>query len=162
MIISILVITLFINSIFTNLIGLNSILTPLFPLVILVAIYPYIKNKNKYYFICLIYGLIYDLIFGKILFINSFLFLLLSFFVDFINRIWNNNIVSSNIFTCLIIILYRVLYYIMLIIMNKASISITLLFKSIYCSILSNLFFISIMYLLLDYISHKFKLYKDA
>ena len=125
---------------FTN---LNTYLfSPLFVLISLIIFYRY--NRKKTLMITIIVGIMYDLIFSKLFFINIFIFYIIFLCYNYLKKKININYILT-----ISIILYRLIFYIFLIFINY-NIPIYLLIKSIISSIPINF----IYYYLLNF-SHK-------
>ena len=76
-------ISLMIDGILTNFLPYNvsslSLFTPLTTLVSLIIVYPLYYHRNRdYYMMAFILGIIYDLFYTNLLFLNGFLFLLIA------------------------------------------------------------------------------------
>lgn len=125
-------ISLLLESIFSNIVGINSILIPLFLISALVFIYP----KKNYLSICIICGLLYDMCFYNSLFINTISFLLIGLLLKKISK--------YNIYLRLIIVIifYRFITYFLLILIAYSKFNIYVLFKSMYSSIIINIIYI--------------------
>ena len=128
----ILFISLILETIVSNVVGINSIFIPLFFIMSLILIYP----KEDYLIICFICGLIYDICFYNSLFINTISFILIGLLIP--------NLKKYNIYlkSIIVIIFYRFISYFMLVLIGYTKFSINLLFKSIYSSIILNIIFI--------------------
>lgn len=128
----ILFLSLLLEGVISNVVGINSIFIPLFLLVSLVLIYP----KKNYLIICFICGLIYDVCFYNSLFINTISFIFIGLLLD--------KLTKYNIYIrCIIVIMfYRFITYFMLVLIGYSKLNILLLFKSIYSSIILNIIFI--------------------
>ena len=149
------IILFILDNIVSNLINYDSIFYPLFTLLSLILIYPnYNKKNNRYYIISFILGLIYDITLNT-LFLNVFIFLLLAYILRLIFSKIKYNYLSVLFISLLSIIYYRTVTYIMLVILNYLEFNINLLFKSIYSSILLNIIYVSLFYLLKKIIFNK-------
>ncbi len=128
----ILFISLILETIVSNVVGINSIFIPLFFIMSLILIYP----KEDYLIICFICGLIYDICFYNSLFINTISFILIGLLIP--------NLKKYNIYfkSIIVIIFYRFISYFMLVLIGYTKFNINLLFKSIYSSIILNIIFI--------------------
>ncbi|MEG0826143.1 MAG: rod shape-determining protein MreD [Bacilli bacterium] len=136
----IVLISFFLESILSNYINISTnFFTPLFTITSLIVIYS--KFENKYLKICLLFGLLYDLVFTDTLFINMILFLLIGFFVKFVNIYLPKNYINNSIILIIIIIFYRIFIYIIMLMANQLTNNAFLLFKSIYSSLLLNIIY---------------------
>lgn len=160
MIILITLISFYLEGILSNVINLNYLI-PLFTLLSLVIIYPYLFNRKKDYFIiCFIIGFLYDIGYTDTLFLNAFIFLLIGYIIYLINIFITNNIFNVTIISIIIIIIYRIITYLVLIFINYLTPDIDLLIKSIMNSISINIIYILFMYKITDLISRKKGIYK--
>ena len=81
------IISLILDNFVSNFINHNSLFYPLFTLLSLIIIYPkFTKKINKYYLTSFLLGLIYDVAVTDTLFLNAFIFLLLSYIINYIFR----------------------------------------------------------------------------
>ena len=128
----ILFISLLLETIVSNIVGINSIFIPLFFIMSLILIYP----KKNYMVYCIICGLIYDICFYNSLFINTISFIFIGLLLPNLNKY---NIYMKSI---IVIIFYRFITYFMLVLIGYSRFNALLLFKSIYSSIILNIIFI--------------------
>ncbi|MBP3461359.1 MAG: rod shape-determining protein MreD [Bacilli bacterium] len=157
MIILILIISFYLEGILSN---IGNIL-PLFTLISLIIIYPYLYNlKKDYYKICFIIGLLYDVAYTDTLFLNAFIFLIIGFFIIKINIIMTNNIFNVALISLIVVILYRILVFIILIFINYIDIDINSFFVSIINSLFINILYGMLLYKITDLISKKKGIYK--
>ena len=139
------------EAMFTNLVSTNSIFIPLFTITALVLIYPYFKKKNfNYIIVCLILGLFYDIAFADSVFVNTICFGIIGGLNILIYNYVKYNIYTSNIINIIIIITYRIISYIILLSINFIAFNNNIFFKGIYNSILINLAYGIILYLVID------------
>lgn len=157
MIILILIISFYLEGILSS---IGNIL-PLFTLISLIIIYPYLYNlKKDYYKICFIIGLLYDVAYTDTLFLNAFIFLIIGFFIIKINIIMTNNIFNVALISLIVVILYRILVFIILIFINYIDIDINSFFVSIINSLFINILYGMLLYKITDLISKKKGIYK--
>lgn len=143
-----LIISFLFESIFTNYISYNTYLNPLFLLMTIIVISDY-KNKKDYYKICLISGILYDLIYTNTLFLHGLLFFILGYVITKLNKYLTKNIISIFIITLSTIITYRILNYILICIVSLYKFSWDYLFQSIITSIIANLIYVYLIYFIL-------------
>lgn len=161
MVILVLIISFILDSIISNLVSINGLFLPLFTVMSLIIIYPYFNNKkNKFYLSCFIIGVCYDLIYTNTIVIHGFLFLLLGFIITRMNLVLANNYINVIIMGLILIIIYRTLTYGLIIITANASFDFFNLFRSVYSSLIANVIFVSLAYIITDKISYKFKIHK--
>ena len=161
MIYAAIIISFILDSVISNFISLNSLFTPLFTLMSLILIYPYMKGDNyKYLITCFVTGLCYDLIYTDTIIIHGLLFLFIGFVITRLSLLLSNSIVSEIIVAFICIITYRFITYGLLLITASVSFRGILIFKSIFNSVLINIVYIIIGYFVLDKLSKKFKIRK--
>lgn len=143
----ILIISLLLECAISNIISLNSIFNPLFLIISLSLLYPYLKkDSTKYLIICSISGLIYDIAFYNSVFLNTICFFILGLVVIQFNKYLSKNILNTIIIIITSIILYRLISYSMVCIIGYTNFNINSLFKSIYTSLIINIIYGIILY----------------
>ena len=160
--ISVVLITSFLlEVIFSNIVRLNSLFIPLFFIASLVIMYPYFKSKLNYLIVCLLCGLLYDLGFMNTAFINTLCFTFTGLIIMLLHSYMNYNLVSTNIVNLLAIIFYRLITYLLLCLVAYNNFHILTLLKGIYSSLLINIMYGVILYLVLEIITIKFNIKKN-
>ena len=163
MILAIIIISFFLEGIFSTMVGAHTIFCPLFTLMSIILVYPYFNKRNSsYYKTCFIVGLFYDLVYTDTIVFNAFLFVLMGIVIVKLNDVFANNYLNSGIMATLVIILYRVITYLFLVLTGNINFSFMILFKSIYESLLANIIYIMVVYGITDYLSKKFKITKTT
>lgn len=153
----VLVISLLLEAIFSNIVSLNSLFIPLFLITSLVIIYPYFCKKNiNFFLVCLISGFLYDLIFADSLFINTLSFSFAGIIIILGYSYVNYSIYSSNILNIIVIILYRIISYLLLCIIGYTTFNENILLSGISSSLILNIIYGLILYLVIDMISKIF------
>ena len=151
MIYIVLVFSFLLESVMSNIVPINSFLTPLFTLVSLSLIYPYFnKNNLKFIVISSVAGLFYDLIFTSFPFINTISFLLISLLIILNYKIIKYSLFSSSIFVVILITIYRLISYFMLVLINYNSFSMSVLVSGILDSMIINIIYNFIMYIIIS------------
>ena len=132
---------------------------PLFTIVSLIIIYPYFNNHyDKYFRYLMIIGSLYDIVYFNTLFYNFFLFILIGFIVGFINYLLSNNLYTNILITSVSIVFYRFATYIFMVIFKNFNFDINILIKSIYSSLILNIIYCIIIYLITEIYSKKHKI----
>ena len=153
----VLVISLLLEAIFSNIVSLNSLLIPLFLITSLIIIYPYFCKKNvNFFLVCLISGFLYDIIFSDSLFINTLSFSFISIVIILSYNYVNYSIYSSNILNIIVIMLYRIISYLLLCIIGYSAFDENILLSGISSSLILNIIYGLILYLIIDAISKIF------
>lgn len=151
MICLILIFSFLFEAMFTNLVGISSIFIPLFTLTSIVLIYPYFKKKNfNYLIVCLILGIFYDIAFADSVFVNTICFGIIGGLNILIYNYVKYNIYTSNLINIIIIITYRIISYIILLSINFITFNGNIFFKGIYSSLLINISYGIILYLVIE------------
>ena len=141
------IISFILDNFISNFINHNSLFYPLFTLLSLIIIYPkFTKKINKYYLTSFLLGLIYDIAVTDTLFLNAFIFLLLSYIINYIFKKIPYNYISVLIISFVSIIYYRVITYIVLLLLNYLNFNLLTLLKSIYNSLILNIIYKTILY----------------
>lgn len=157
----VLIISFILDSIVSNFVSLDSLFFPLFTLMALIIIYPYFNNnRNKYFEACLITGICYDLIYTNTIIIHGMLFLLIGFIITRLNLIISNNWLNVGIMAIICIIIYRFLAYGLLLITASTSFDFFNILKSIYSSLILNIVYVILIYIITDKISRRFKIHR--
>ena len=152
----------FLESICSNFINMNnSLLIPLFSIISLIIIYPYFNNDNlKFIYTCAVIGLFYDIVFTNTLIFNMVIFVAIGFVIKLINVFISNNPLNVTLISLICILLYRVTTYVVLVVIGYISFNSVTLIKGIYSSIVLNIIYAIIVYLVTDYYSKKFRIAK--
>ena len=152
MIIFISLVSFFLDGVLSKYISPNSIFLPLFTIVSLVLIYPYFNNNNNRYFKYIaILGLLYDIAYMNMAFYNFFIF---------IKYLLSHRLYINIIITIILIIVYRFINFVFANITIK-HVSWYDLFKSIYSSLILNIIYCIIIYLISEWYSKKHKILKS-
>lgn len=161
MVAAIIIISFVLDSIISNVISMQSFLMPLCTLMALIVIYPYFNHNIKNYLItCFITGLFYDLIYTDTIIVHAILFLTIGFIITKINYILSYNYINVIIMAIICIIFYRFVSYGLLLITANVSFNTLSFIKSITHSLLLNIIYIVVIYLITDKISYKLRIRK--
>lgn len=157
MIPGVLIISFLLEAIFTNLVNTNSFLIPLFTLTSLVMIYPYFNKKNiNYILVCLIVGLFYDIVFADSIFVNTVSFGIVGALTMLCYNYVKCNIYSSSIVNLIMLITYRIISYVILLSINYITFNNKVFFRGIYKSLIANIIYGILLYLIIEIIAKKF------
>lgn len=138
--------------------GQLSIFTPMLTLVSLLIIYPLYRKKEKKYFITLfITGIIYDLLYTNLLFYNALVFVLFGFIIKFIYENLDVSSIKLIFYEILIIVAYELLISLFILIFNLVPISINEIVYKITHSLLLNLIYSELLYLVIKIIPKRYK-----
>ena len=157
-----LIISFLLDGVLSNIITIhNNMLIPLLSVMSLIIIYPYFKKDDiKYLEYIFIYGLIYDLVYTDTLILNAIIFTFIGLIIIGINIIISNNYLNISLISFLVIISYRIMTYFILVFTRYLEFNINSLVKSITSSLLLNIIYVILMFLITDYISNKYDIKK--
>ena len=158
----IVVASLFLDGLLTNYlpysVGHLSIFTPLTTLVSIILIYAFFRHKDKEYFILVfITGIVYDLFYTNLLFLDGFLFLLIAFLFTKLYKNTGFNIFWIVLDIMLTIIVYESLFALLIVMFNLVPMSFDRLFYKISHSLLLNIIYGEILHLIIKIIPKKYK-----
>ncbi len=150
------------DGIISNFIPLHSqLLIPLLTLMSLLIVYPYFNHhEDDYLKVAGVLGLCYDIVFTDTVFLNCVLFLLVALFIRLLNEWFSNNIFSVGLMAILVITFARILEYSILSLVGFFAFDWMYLFQGIYSSILLNVIYVMLLYVVTDKISRKFHIRK--
>lgn len=157
------VISFLLDGIISGFIQVNSIFLPLFSLLSLVLVYPYFKNKNKNFLIAAaIMGCMYDVVYTNSLFLNGMLFVLLAIVIDKLFSYLPINILNTYMVSAFVITVYRALIFLFLVLIQVVSFDMVRLSHSIASSVLANLFYVTIVYVILSILAKRYNIKKES
>lgn len=135
-----------------------SIFTPLFTLISIFIIYPFYRKKEKNYFIHIfILGIVYDLLYTNMLFFNAVLFVIIGLIISFIIKNYELGFIKIIIYMIIVITLYESLTVLFLGIYNVVPISLNKLVYKITHSLLLNIIYGELLFLIIKIIPKKYK-----
>lgn len=135
-----------------------SIFTPLLTLTTIFIITPlYQKKDKKYYILLFIFGIIYDLFYTNLLFLNAILFTIIGFISKYINKNYEITHIRLIIFLILIIAIYESSYALILWIFQLVPITLSKVIYKIIHSLLLNCIVGEILYIIINKIPKKYK-----
>lgn len=159
MIYIILIFSFLFETMFTNIVSINSFLIPLFLLTSLSILYPYFKDKYMTFFlVSIICGFLYDITLTNTPFINTITFGICSILIIIVYNYINYNIINSNLINIIIIIFYRIISYLFIFIVDFVKFNEVILMKGIYNSIIINVIYGIVIYIIIDLISKIFRI----
>lgn len=138
--------------------GNLSLFTPMTTIVSLLLIYPLYRKKEKTYFITIfIVGLIYDLLYTNLLFYDAIIFLLFGLIIKKIYKELDVNHFKVSLYIVFLIVLYEVLLAVFIRILNLVPITIPELIYKISHSLLFNMLYGELLFLIIKLLPNKFK-----
>ena len=155
------IISLLLDGILTNflpyMVSDLSLFTPLFSISSLILIYPLLKKDNKKFLIfSLIAGIIYDLFYTNLIFFNGFIFFILGFIIIKLYDLFGTGYIKLLFHIIIVIISYELLTAVLIFVFNLVPITIDKVLYKIGHSILLNLIYGEIIYLILKSIPKKY------
>lgn len=159
MIILILLISFVLDSIVSNLVPLHSLFTPLFSIVSLIVVYPFFYgDKKKFLIYSGIYGFLYDIVYTNTIFVNTFAFVLVSLVIALIYNYITVNKINFSFINALIILFYQSINYLLLCLVNYTNFNENTFFMGLYSSLILNIIYGLILYILTLFIVKKYKI----
>jgi len=135
-----------------------SLFTPLLTLISIILIYPLYKKKDKNYLITIfITGIIYDLLYTNLLFYNGVLFLTIGLLNIYINKKFQVNYLTIIIILLLNITIYILLNSILLLICNIVPITIDKIIYVLSHSIILNMIYGYLLFIVIKGLTKKNK-----
>ena len=135
-----------------------SLFTPLLSVISIFLIYPFFRKEEKKYLINIfIYGLIYDLFYTNLLFWNATIFLIIGLLTIFIYKNYEISFLKIIIPIIVIITSYELLNASIIWIFHLVPITFTKVIYKITHTLLLNIIYAEIIYLLLKIIPKKYK-----
>ncbi len=144
----------FLPYLYTNL----SIFTPLLTLISIFMIYPFFKKKERTYFIIIfIIGIIYDLLYTNLLFFNGVIFVSIGLLIKYIYKTYEITPLRLILYLVILITSYETLTSIILLIYNVVPVTFHKVFYKIINSLLLNIIYGELIYLIIKIIPNKYK-----
>ena len=139
----------------------TSLLNNCFTIMALIIIFPYLYNHgNRYYIIAFIIGLLVDIIYTNTLFFNAFIYVFIAFIITKLNILMPSNLINNCFTGFIVIALYRIVTFLLLNIIGYLEFNITTLIDSITSSLVLNIVYIIVLYLLSNLVSSKLRINK--
>ena len=132
-----------------------SIFRTIFSVIAISIMFNYFDNYKKYYYILLVMGSLFDIVYTNTFLLNIFLFFIIFFILEKLNYFVPNNLFTINIKSLLAIFLYHSLSYLILMMANYEYYSINLLWTILTHSIISTVIYASISYLIIKRVFFK-------
>lgn len=148
------ILTNFLPYLYTDL----SIFTPLLTLISIFIIYPFFKKKERNYFIIIfIIGIIYDLLYTNLLFFNGVIFIIMGLLIKYIYKTYEITPLRLILYIIILITSYETSTGIILLIYNVVPVTFYKIFYKIINSLLLNITYGEILYLIIKKIPEKYK-----
>lgn len=158
----ILVVSFLLDGVLTNFlpfsVGDLSLFTPLTTIVAIVVLYPlFYKQEKKYYILSFVTGIIYDLFYTNLWFFDGFMFLFIAFIVCHLSRVMGDNYLKILLQILVIIIIYEVSFALLIALFNLVPMTIERLIYKISHSLILNLIYGEILYVIIKALPKKAK-----
>ena len=158
----IMTISLLLDGLLTNylpfLVNDLSYFTPLFTLISIFIIYPLYRKKEKKYFISIfILGILYDLLYTNLLFFNAVLFVFIGFIIRLIIKNFELSYMKIILYIVIVVVSYESLTLFFLGIFNIIPVSINRLIYKITHSLLINIIYGEILFIIIKILPKKYK-----
>ena len=135
-----------------------SLFTPLLTIVALVVIYNFFYHEEKnYYILSFIIGILYDLFYTNLLFLDGLLFLLIAFVITKIYKVVGFNYMWIALDILISIIIYECSFALVIVIFNLVPMSIYRLLYKISHSIILNIIYGELLYFIIRLLPKKYK-----
>lgn len=135
-----------------------SLFTPLLTLTSLIIIYPLYRKKEKQYFLTLfITGILFDLFYTNLFLLNALIYLAIGFILKIIYKNTGFNYFKLLFIIPLLIISYELLTALIILIFNLVPLTIPKLLYKISHSLLLNMIYAEIIYLIINILPQKYK-----
>ncbi len=145
--ITLVIISFFLDAILFSSLNQDTLLCPLFTLLSLLIIYPFLsEERNKFLLISGVLGIFYDICYANTLFLNVFLFVGISYFIMKVMKRLSISILNTYLIGISIIGLYRTIHCLFFVVLGFSRWSFTLLIQSILSSIILNSIYLIIFY----------------
>lgn len=146
----------FISNYFSSSLTDLNFFSTLYTLITLVVIYPYFYNEKKYYILLIIFSFLIDITYTNTLILNVVIFICISLMVKFLNFILPENILMVNIMSLSSVIMYHVLSYAILTIINYNTYPFFLLLDICINSIIMTIIYTTFIYFVSRFLYTKF------
>lgn len=153
----IVIVSFLLEGVISNFISINGYLAPLFTLVSLIMIYPLFEESTNYYKYAFLTGLAYDLFYTDTIIFHAIIFCFMAFIIMRLNLVLSDNFINVLIIIALSILVYRVLTYGLLVFINSMDFDFKVLGFSILKSMILNLFYGSVLFVLIQKFKKKRK-----
>lgn len=136
-----------------------SLFTPYFTLVSIIVIYPlFVKKLKNYYILVGITGFLYDLFYTNLLFTNTIFFLLVTYIITFLYKKMALNLLTNIFIVILSLFIYHAIFVLCLFIFNVVPIKFEKFLYLILHSIILNVIYGEVLYLICKYLPTKRRL----
>lgn len=153
----ILIISFLLEGVISNFVSINGYFAPLFTLVSLIMICPLFSESFQYYIYAFFTGLAYDLFYTDTIIFHAIIFCFMAFLIMRLNLVLSDNLVNTLITVSVCILVYRVFTYGLLVFINSMSFDFKALAFSVLKSLLLNLIYSVILFMVINKFKKKGK-----
>lgn len=158
MIVVVLLISFILEGIVSNLVPTSSLFIPLFSIVSLLVTYPlFNENKIKYLIYSGTLGLLYDLVYTNTPFINTFTFVITALIITFICKFITLNKLNLVLIILFILLFNQTINYLLLCLFRYRIFNNATLLEGLYSSLILNVVYSYILYVVIEIINKKRK-----
>ena len=129
-----------------------------FLLINFVVLYQYFENDKKFLLLVVIFGILFDIVYTNTFVLCTAFFILLFFLNKIFNFFFPSNVVTVNLFSFLLMIIYHVLSFVILSLLNFDSYSFFVLLKVIISCLFMNIIYTTFLYYVIKFFYEKFDL----
>jgi len=158
----IMIVSLFLDGLLSNylpfLVNDLSLFTPMFTVVSIFILYPFFrKSEKKYYIFLFIVGVIYDLLYTNLVFLDGCLFVVLGFISYSIQKTFNYNYLKNILYAIIMVCSYEIIYAFILLVYNMVPITLSGVVYKISHSLIINIIYFELLYIIINFIPKKYK-----
>ena len=158
MIVVVLLISFILEGIVSNLVPANSLFIPLFSIVSLLVTYPMFNdNRIKYLIYSGTLGLLYDLVYTSTPFINTFTFVITALIITFICKFITINKLNLILIVLFVLLFNQTINYLLLCLFRYRIFNSDTLIEGLYSSLILNVIYSYILYIIIEIINKKRK-----
>jgi len=155
------VLSFILDGIISKYINFPNLFMPLLTIMSLIIIFPYFHEPYKYFRYCAILGMLYDIAYMNTIFYNFFIFVLLGFIISFFYYIFKTSITITMFISLIVIISYRTINTLFILLFKTIPINFNIYLYSIYSSLILNIIFCIIGYILTKLYSKKHNILRN-
>ena len=158
MIVAVLLISFILEGIISNLVPTSSLFIPLFSIVSLLVTYPlFNENKIKYLIYSGTLGLLYDLVYTNTPFINTFTLIITALVITFICKFITINKLNLILIILFVLLFNQTINYLLLCLFRYRIFNNATLLEGLYSSLILNVVYSYILYVVIEIINKKRK-----
>ncbi len=158
MIVVVLLISFILEGIVSNLVPTSSLFIPLFSIVSLLVTYPlFNENKIKYLIYSGTLGLLYDLVYTNTPFINTFTLIITALVITFICKFITINKLNLILIILFVLLFNQTINYLLLCLFRYRIFNNATLLEGLYSSLILNVVYSYILYVVIEIINKKRK-----